>query len=199
MEFSTAETDNCPRRLVIERTTIRPMKWLVVAIAAPITLSCFPSMEPDHVKTPDEIVDEQVRIGAAHEREVEKQGGAPEVDPIELTDDEEKRLWDEKYAVLELQRASHSAETCPEVVTKDKKVPKGRARVTLLFGNDGHVKNATVAPPYADTVVGTCVLRAMGAVIVKNYVGPEKTVEWEIDLTGAAEKTSGPAGGSAEK
>lgn len=165
-------------------------------MAAVTTLGCFPSMEPDHVKTPDEIVAEQEQIGAAHERKVAKEGGAPEVEANELTEDEEKRLWDENYAELELRRASRSAETCPEVVTKTDKAPKGRARVTLVFKNDGNVKDASIAPPYADTVVGTCVLRAMGAVIVKTYVGPEKTVDWEIDLTGAKTKQSGPAIGA---
>jgi hypothetical protein len=52
------------------------------------------------------------------------------------------------------------------------------------------VQEATVASPYEDTMVGKCVLRAMGAVIVKNYEGAPKTVEYQVDLTGA--KQSGP-------
>ena len=51
-----------------------------------------------------------------------------------------------------------------------------------------------MASPYEDTAVGKCVLRAMGAVIVKNFTGSPKTVEYEIDLTGG--KKSGPVGKS---
>ena len=45
-------------------------------------------------------------------------------------------------------------------------------------------------------MVGKCVLRAMGNAVVKTYEGPEKTIEWEVDLTGA--KKSGPVGGDAK-
>lgn len=148
------------------------------------------------MKTPDEIVAEQERLAA----EQEKQGKQYDsyVDPNTETEEEKKRQWDEDYAQLELRRASRSAETCPEsVAADDKKAPKGRARVTLVFKNDGNVKEATISEPYADTVVGKCVLRAMGAVIVKTYEGPEKTVEWEVDLTGA--KKSGPVGGGGDQ
>jgi len=51
------------------------------------------------------------------------------------------------------------------------------------------VREARIGDPYADTVVGKCVLRAMEAVIVRPYEGPEKTIEWEVDLTG--ERKSG--------
>lgn len=149
-------------------------------------------MEADHVKTPDEIVAEQEAIGAAHTEKSKNKGSYYADAP---TEDEKRLQWDNEYAELELRRASRSAETCPESVTE--KAPKGRAAVTLVFQNDGNVKEAKIGEPYADTVVGKCVLRAMGAVIVKTYQGPEKTVEWEVDLTG--KKKSGPAAGSASE
>ncbi len=96
------------------------------------------------------------------------------------TEDEKARQWDEKQADLELKRAARSAETCPGSVTE--KSPIGTANVTLVFQNDGHVKSSDIAPPYAETAVGACVLRAMGAVIVPAYQGDEKTVTWEIEL-----------------
>lgn len=152
---------------------------------------CGPSMEPDRVKTPDEILAEQERLGAEQEKKGRQYDSY--ADTSGPTDDEKARQWDDAYAELELRRASRSAETCLESVAKEEKAPKGRARVTLVFQNDGNVKDASVGDPYTDTVVGKCVLNAMGAVIVKTYEGPEKTVEWEVDLTGG--KKSGPPGG----
>jgi len=145
------------------------------------------------VKTPDEIVAEQEALGAEQEKKARNADDYAE--PTGATEDEKQRQWDDEYAQLELKRASRSAETCPESVTE--KSPKGRAHVTLVFQNDGNVKEARFADPYTDeTAVGKCVLRAMGAVIVKTFEGPEKTVEWEVDLTGG--KKSGPVGGEAK-
>ena len=167
------------------------MKWLFFGVLAASFAGCGPSMEPDHVKTPDEIIAEQERLGAEQQKKARQHDSY--ADTSGPTDEEKNRQWDDAYAELELRRASRSAETCLESVAKEEKAEKGRARVTLVFKNDGNVKEATVAEPYAETVVGKCVLRAMGAVIVKTYEGPEKTVEWEVDLTGA--KKSGPVGG----
>jgi hypothetical protein len=166
------------------------MKRLAFGICAILLGACGPSLEADHVKTPDEIVADQERLAAEQEKKG-KQYDTYQGD--ESTDEEKKRQWDDHYADLELRRAARSAETCNESVAKEDKAEKGRARVTLVFKNDGNVKDATVGPPYTDTVVGKCVLRAMGNAVVKTYEGPEKTVEWEVDLTGA--KKSGPVGG----
>ncbi len=154
-----------------------------------LVAACGPNLDADAVKSPDEIVAEQEALGA----EQQKKGRNPDdyAAPSGATEDEKKAEWDESYASLELRRAARSAETCPESVTE--KSPKGRASVSLTFENDGHVKTATVAPPYEDTAVGKCLLRAMGAVIVKNFTGSQKVVQYEIDLTGA--KKSGPVGG----
>jgi hypothetical protein len=167
------------------------MKRLILGMIGAAAVACGPSMEPDHVKTPDEIIAEQERLGGEQQKKAKQYDSY--ADTSGPTEDEKKRQWDESYAELELRRASRSAETCPESVAKEEKAPKGRAKVTLIFQNDGNVKDATIGEPYTDTVVGKCVLRAMGAVIVKTYEGPEKTVEWEIDLTGG--KKSGPVGG----
>jgi hypothetical protein len=75
------------------------------------------------------------------------------------------------------------------------KSPKGMAHVTLTFANDGRVKESKIDDVYAEKPVGACVLRAMGSVIVPAYKGSEHTVEWDIDLTGAKQKKSGPRGG----
>jgi hypothetical protein len=161
------------------------------------------------VKTPDQILAEQEALG---DEQLQKERNSNDrTDTSESTEEEKKREWDDKQADLELHRAAHSAETCPDsVVEGDKaidpktgKPPKGskaptkgkdtKASVTILFANDGHVKTLTVGAPYDENPVGKCVQRAINAVIVPAYVGPEHTVEWEIDLTG--NKKSGPVGG----
>jgi len=170
------------------------MKRLALGIVSTLVLGCGPSLEPDRVKTPDEIVAEQEAMGGeqlANERNADDYD-----DSTGATEDEKKRQWDARQADLELRRAARSAESCPESVTE--KAPKGRAAVTLVFANDGHVKTATIAEPYSeDNAVGKCVLRAMKAVIVPAYEGSEQTMNWEVDLTGA--KKSGPAGGEAKE
>lgn len=142
------------------------------------------------VKSADQWLAEQEQEGAKQMAEEKKHSGA-HGDPDEATEEEKKREWDEKQADLELRRAARSAETCPESVTE--KAPKGRAAVTLVFSNDGRVKESTISQEYADNAVGKCVLRAMANIIVPAYTGGDHTVEWEVDLTG--KKQSGPKGG----
>lgn len=168
------------------------MKRLVFAVLGVTAWACGPGLDADRVKTPDEIALEQEALGA--EQQKKARDSSDYAEPSGATEDEKKAQWDGDYANLELRRASRSAETCPESVTE--KAPKGKAHVTLIFDNDGHVKDSTVESPYADTAVGKCVLRAMGAVIVNNFEGTPKTVQYEIDLTGG--KKSGPIGGEGE-
>jgi hypothetical protein len=160
----------------------------VLILTAALAAACGPSFDSEKPKSPDEIVAEQEQLGSEQQK---KARNVEAYDSSGKTDEEKKREWDSEYAGLELRRASRSAETCPGSVTE--KAPKGKAKVTLVFANDGHVKDATVDDTYKDTAVGACVLRAMKAVIVKNYEGTERTVEYEFDLTGG--KKSGPISG----
>jgi hypothetical protein len=151
-------------------------------------------MEADHVKTPDELIAEQEQAGA---EQMQRQKNAGDYDEVSgETDEDKRRGWDAHQSELEMSRAANSAESCPESVTE--KSPKGKATVSATFGNDGHVKSATISDPYGeDTAVGKCVLRAIKAVIVPAYQGAEQTVNWEIDLTGA--KKSAQVGGSSSE
>ena len=144
--------------------------------------------EADHVKSPDQFIAEQDQEGAQQIAAQKQHEGSREA-PSE-TEDEKLREWDDKQATLELKRAARSAETCPESVTE--KSPKGMATVTLVFAKDGKVKDSQIDDVYKEKAVGSCVLRAMGSVIVPAYKGDEHTVVWEIDLTGAKQKHSGP-------
>ena len=174
-----------------------------------LALVACASNSPGEVKTPDEILAEQEALGDA-QLQKEKNSNL-NADTSGSTEEEKKREWDDKQADLELHRAAHSAETCPEsVIEGDKaidpktgKPPKGakapakgkdtKASVTIVFANDGHVKSLTVKPPYDENAVGKCVQRALNAVIVPAYNGAEHTAEWDIDLTGG--KKSGPVDG----
>jgi hypothetical protein len=143
-----------------------------------IVLACGPSYGGQDAKTPEEVVAEQEKLGAEQEQQAAQH---PYAGPVGETDLEKKQKWDKKQAELELKRAQRSAETCPASVIEA--APKGTGKVTLTFGNDGHVKSSSIEPPYAETAVGKCVLRAMDAVIVPSFEGPEETLNWELDLT----------------
>ncbi len=159
---------------------------IVSAIGLCLLLGACGVDEHQDVKSPDQWLAEQEKQGAQQIAEEKKRGGA--YDEPTTTEDEKKREWDDKQADLELRRAGRSAETCPDSVTE--KGPKGTATVTLVFANDGHVKDAKIGTEYEDKAVGKCVLRAMGSVIVPAYNGEEHTVEWDVNLTGS--KKSGP-------
>jgi hypothetical protein len=164
------------------------------ALVLGLMTACGPSMEADHVKTPDELIAEQEQAGA-EQLKTEKNSG--DYDDVKgETDEDRRRGWDKKQADIEMSRAANSAESCPDSVTE--KSPKGKATVAVTFGNDGHVKNATITEPYGEgTAVGKCVLRALKAIIVPAYQGSEETLNWEIDLTGA--KKSAPVGGAVDE
>jgi len=161
------------------------------ALVVGLVTACGPSMEADHVKTPDELLADQE---AAGDEQLKNQKKSDDYDNTSaaMTDEDKRRGWDTKQGDIELHRASLSAESCPQSITE--KVPKGKATLAITFGNDGHVKSATISAPYGeDTNIGKCVLRAMKAIIVPAYQGPEQVINWEIDLTGG--KKSGPVGG----
>jgi len=155
-------------------------------------------MEADHVKTPDELIAEQEAAGDEQLRNQKKAGDYDDTSPG-TTDEDKRRAWDSKQGDIELHRASHSAESCPESIqektTKGKPAALAKATLAITFANDGHVKTATIAPYEEDSALGKCVLRAMKAIIVPAYEGSEQVINWEIDLSGG--KKSGPVGGEA--
>ncbi len=155
---------------------------LVLLSASLGLVACGGNSSQDHVKTPQELLDEQMAAADEQEKEeAQHEGQFKEA----TTDSEEAMKFDDHGAEIELKRAARSAETCPGSLPPEqqKEVKKGEATVTLTFLNDGHVKEAKINPEYVDTPVGNCVLRAMGAVIVNAYNGPEKTMDWKVDLT----------------
>ena len=152
--------------------------------------ACGPTYGGQDVKTLDQLLDEQEKLG---DEQLKRQQANSPLDASGSTEDEKKRQWDAKQADLEMKRAARSAETCPESVTE--KAPKGKCAVSLTFANDGHVKEVSIGTPYTDNAVGKCVERAMKAVVVPAYTGSEQHLEWEIDLSGSKTPKSGPNGG----
>jgi hypothetical protein len=163
------------------------MRSTVTALALGLLVVACGIEEKQDVKSADDWLAEEEKKGADQLAQQKQRSGSH--DEPTATEDEKKREWDDKQADLELRRAGRSAETCPESVTE--KAPKGVANVTLVFANDGRVKEAKINSEYEDKAVGACVLNAMKNVIVPAYTGEEHTVEWDVDLTGA-KKASGP-------
>ena len=144
-----------------------------------LALACGPSYGGQGVKTPEELVVEQEALAEEQAKQSEQQGSHE--GESEETDLEKRKKFDKRQADLELKRAQRSAETCAGVVTEEG--PTGTARITLVFANDGSVKESSISAPFTDTPIGDCALNALKKVLVPPFVGSEETVEWEIDLT----------------
>ena len=140
----------------------------------------------DRAKTPDEIVEEEERLAEEDARNREARGTAPVGD--EELEVDKKAKFDVRQSKIELKRAARSAVTCPGSIGTEEKMAAQKAVVTLTFGNDGNVKNASIDSNFKDTKIGTCVLRAMKAVIVPPFSGQEVQADWEIDFTEAEEE-----------
>ncbi len=144
------------------------------------------SGEVHHAKTPAEILAEQERMATQDSNQgnqVDDEGSIEDYD-IE-GDSDEKKPFDDNQAEVELKRAARSAETCGGVVEGG---PRGTASIHIVFGNNGHVKESSIEAPFADTAVGACVLRAMDAVIVPAFDGPDKSMTWTLDVKEAEKK-----------
>ncbi len=151
--------------------------YLLVSLTA-----CGPSMSPDHVKSPDEQIADQEK----KQMEAEKEGAYKDTGTVDTKeiDEEQKKKFDQRQAELELKRQARSAETCPGAIgAADKEQPKGEGEVSLIFGNNGHVKSASIGPPFTDTKVGECALNAFKSAIVPPFVGPEQPMTWKVDLS----------------
>ena len=131
---------------------------------------------PDRtVRSPQERIDEQERLAYEDEKRArENKGTEPEIQV-----EEEKKVFDQEQMERELVRATRSAETCTGVVeTKH----YGETEVTLVFEEAGTVKEARLQDPYADTPLGSCILRAYEAIIIPPYQGGDQTRTWKLEL-----------------
>lgn len=148
---------------------------------AVVGAACGPSYDDSTIKTAQDRVREQERL--AYEAELREKNEPAATGQVE--DMDRPGAFDDKQAELELQRATRSAETCPEVVTGDK-APRGQTSVTITFSLDGSVAEATIPPPYEGTRLGDCVLNAYQALIVPPYSGERKVITWDVNLEKAS-------------
>jgi hypothetical protein len=164
----------------------------LLLLAAP--LACGPSYDDRTIKTADDRIKEQEEL--AYQEEL-RQRSKPATVGETVEEKERPGVFDERQAELEFQRATRSAETCPDVVTGDS--PSGKTSVTVTFALDGSVASASIPPPFEDTRLGNCVLNAYQALIVPPYSGERKVITWDVSLEkkGAAEEK--PAKGDKPK
>ncbi|HKO91337.1 MAG TPA: hypothetical protein VJU61_09305 [Polyangiaceae bacterium] len=152
----------------------------VPALFGALYLGCGPSYDDHTIKTADDRLKEQEQLAYEEEQRARSKPASTEAAP----EAEKPGEFDEKQAELEFQRATRSAETCPEVVSGDN-VPHGKTAVTVTFALDGSVASATIPPPFEDTRLGNCVLNAYQALIVPPYSGERKVITWDVNLAPA--------------
>ena len=146
-------------------------------------MGCGPSMDADRVLTPEERIQQEEMKAYEAEQAAKQRGDDP---GVALEPEEDKtEAFDEEGAKMELQRASLSAVTCPDVAQGE--TPKAIADISITWGSDGSVKDATVSPPF-EGELAECILTAYKAVIVKPFKEPSYTLSWQLDLTDKPKK-----------
>lgn len=129
--------------------------------------------------TPEERLAEEEK--AAYEAEqAEKKRRAEEGEVYEAEEPAAKE-FDEHHAEMELKRATRNAESCTGVVTDAKE--RGEATVSLVFANDGSVRDARINAPFSDTKLGDCILNAYKAVLVPPFDGGDHPMSWDLTLS----------------
>ena len=152
-----------------------PAGALVLAMGSP---ACGPSYDAHTIKTADDRVKEQEEL--AYQEELRARN-KPATEGGTVEEAEKPGVFDDKQAELEFQRATRSAETCPDVVSGEGS-PHGKTSVTVTFALDGSVASASIPPPYEGTRLGNCVLNAYQALIVPPYSGERKVITWDVNL-----------------
>jgi hypothetical protein len=142
------------------------------------SLACGPSYDDHTIKTANDRVKEQEEL--AYQEELRSRT-KPAATGGTVEEAEKPGVFDDKQAELEFQRATRSAETCPDVVTGEG-APHGKTAVTVTFALDGSVASASIPPPYEGTRLGNCVLNAYQALIVPPYSGERKVITWDVNL-----------------
>lgn len=148
--------------------------------------ACGPSYTQT-VKSPDEQLAEQEALAVEQEKKSKEHSSYSSSATPEATQSEQAEKFDEVYTEREISRAVRSAVTCPGVSGQG---PYGEAKVSLTFKNDGHVvaDKTTINEPFGGTPNGDCVLRALNAIITKNFVGQTVTKEITVKLEQATKK-----------
>jgi hypothetical protein len=171
------------------------MRTAILLVSTCLIAACSPSYTQT-VKSPEDLLDEQERLGAEQEQKSRDHASSAEMSgQNSKTDSEQAAEFDKKHTKMEVDRAVRSASTCPGVSGQG---PYGEAKVTLTFKTDGHVdtEKTTINEPFGGTANGDCVLRALNAIITKNFEGQPVTIDVSVKLekvaTEATEATEKP-------
>jgi hypothetical protein len=143
-----------------------------------VFVACGPSYEDHTIKTANDRLKEQEELAYQDELRARNK---PAAAGGTVEEAEKPGVFDEKQAELEFQRATRSAETCPDVVSGEG-APHGKTAVTVTFALDGSVAAASIPPPFEGTRLGNCVLNAYQALIVPPYSGEHKVITWDVNL-----------------
>jgi len=151
-----------------------------IIIATCLLTSCGPSYTQT-VKGPDEMLADQEVLAVEQEKKSKEHAETTDTGQSEATDSEKAEKFDDVYTEREISRAKRSALTCPGVSGQG---PYGEAKISVIFKNDGHVTadKTTINEPFGGTPNGDCVLRAINAIITKNFVGQPVTKEITLKL-----------------
>lgn len=157
-----------------------------IIISIGLLSACGPSYTQT-VKGPDEMLADQEALAVEQEKKQKEQGEYTGAGADDATDSEKAAKFDEVYTEREISRAVRSAVTCPGVSGAG---PYGEAKVSVTFNNEGHViaDKTTINEPFGGTPNGDCVLRALNAIITKNFVGQTVTKEITVKLEQQAAK-----------
>jgi hypothetical protein len=124
---------------------------------------------------------EQEALAAEQEKKSKDHANYADTGGDTTTASEQAAKFDERHTEMEISRAVRSAVTCPGVTGEG---PYGEAKVSITFINDGHVASdkTTINEPFAGTPTGDCVLRALNAIITKNFEGQPVTKDVPVKL-----------------
>jgi hypothetical protein len=160
----------------MERLAFAAMKTVMISLGALMLVACGGSQK-EAIMTPEERLNQQLAEG--------QNSNAEEGDWSESeTNDEEEAKFDKDSAEHAFKVAALSAQDCPNTFEKDQlgAYQPGTATVSLVFENNGAVKDVDVSAPYAGTPVGDCVVRAMSPIHVEPFKGAEVPMTWEVVL-----------------
>ena len=153
------------------------MKTVMISLGALMLVACGGSQNDSAIMTPEERLNQQLAMGENSEADDGKWSEAE-------TGDEEESRFDKETAEHAFKVAALSAQDCPNTFEKDQlgDYQPGTATVSVVFENNGSVKDVAVSSPYQGTPVGDCVVRAMTPIHVEPFKGAEVPMTWEVVL-----------------
>jgi hypothetical protein len=113
----------------------------------------------------------------------------PSAPPKQRRSDE----YDKEATEVVLKRAARQVKSnCGSATDEDGKAsgPWGTSSMKLVLGHNGHLKEATIGPPYEGKAAGRCAVQAFSRLTYPPWAGSDMNLDWPIEFVhpGAAEK-----------